>query len=50
MNCLLPDARLIVAEGAGHLFMFERPQWSAQQVDMFLSRIDDAPTASGAPR
>jgi poly(3-hydroxyoctanoate) depolymerase len=50
MNCLLPDARLIAAEGGGHLFMFERPQWSAQQVGVFLSRIDDAAAAPGDPR
>jgi poly(3-hydroxyalkanoate) depolymerase len=35
---LLPDARLVVLEGSGHLFLLDEPELAARHVDDFLKR------------
>jgi len=35
---LLPDARLVVLEGSGHLFLLDEPDMAARHVDDFLRR------------
>jgi poly(3-hydroxyoctanoate) depolymerase len=35
---LLPDARLVVLEGSGHLFLLDEPEMAAHHVDDFLRR------------
>lgn len=37
---VLPNAELEVLEGAGHLFLLTRPEWSARRIDRFLDGLD----------
>ena len=46
---LIPDARLEIVAGGGHLFLLERPEEMAALVARFLSGAPDAVPGAGPP-
>ena len=51
LNERLPDARLVVLEGAGHCSMLDRPEEFNEAVERFLREVlglEDSPARAGA--